>query len=302
LGAFVVVSACDRPSPTNLDERPDVRQFVTGAAAKSLDNEGVFQLPAPVAPDTVPIISAERATDLAVSFVLSFGPATEKFWEEDRGGRVDFRTLKPDPRVFYASTPYELFPAGYHPSGRRAFGPFYLVQMVFGSEPLVTVAVSAYNMDVLIDNEGKLNRPVLSGSDFLSQGVSRDTTKGYLPPLTPEQAAIRVGRLTGARVSDVPEFVLPGFPLSPLHAAWKLILDRKVRVRTVRGSRTAEVRELYLGGARSRTLLIPALEQPSEWVTMASRITPEGERRGAETVRLLIQADHPTVFEEVVVN
>ncbi|MBW3654877.1 MAG: hypothetical protein KY444_02130, partial [Gemmatimonadetes bacterium] len=116
----------------------------------------------------MPIISPERARDLAASNVLSFGPALKRHWEEDRGRAIDITRLRPEPRVFFASTPYAVFPDGFHPAFRRAVGPYYLVRMGTGRGAEVIEAVSAYNIDMGIADDGKLDLPELSGMHFVT--------------------------------------------------------------------------------------------------------------------------------------
>lgn len=302
LFASALLAACD-PGGSGLtgpDDPPDIRQFVTGAAAENLNSQGLFTLAQPVAPDTIPIITEQRARDLAASFVRSFGPSLKPYWEKERGRSIDLRDLKADARVFYASTPYELFPEGFHSAFRRAFGPFYVVRMNAGSRAVVMVAVSAYATEVEIDSEGFIQRPVHRGMEFVSQAVPVDTTS--LLYLSPEQAVARVGRLTGARVSEVPELMRLEMRWSPLSAVWKLSLDRPVRVRTVQDSRVVEVQELYVGPEGGRRLMIPAQEQPREFMTTAVRIGPAGEDLGFAPVHVQVKPGVPTVFEEVVVE
>jgi hypothetical protein len=249
-------------------------------------------------PSTEPIISAERARELAVSFALSFGPVLEKEWQQQHGRSFDFRKLQADTRVLYQSTPYELFPDGFHGAFRRIFGPYYLVRLGSEGRHRMNVAVSAYNTNVGIRPDGRLDRPMESGADFYERGLPTDTARrDVMAPLWPEAAVAHVYRLTGLRVSEVPEFVQTGWNRGPLGGAWKLTLERPVRVRTLSGSRTAEVRELYLGREGGRLLLIPAAEQPTVLATGGLRA--DGDQ--IVPVQLPILAGQPTVFEEVAV-
>ncbi|HEX8208781.1 MAG TPA: hypothetical protein VF584_01245 [Longimicrobium sp.] len=199
--------------------------------------------------------------------------------------------------MYFVHTPYQLFPEGYHRAFRRAFGPFYLFTLGTGREPEVLIAVSAYTTDVRIDTDGKLGMPRQSGMEFVTSGVAGD---GPGSLVAPEEAVVRVGRATGARVKEVPDLVMLNIPLGPMNAAWKLSLDRAVRVRTTAGSEARTVSTIYLAPVVGR-LLIPAAVQSSYQDFPAVRIGPAGEDLGEETVRLPIIPGRATVFEEVTV-
>lgn len=299
LAGGLLLGACDEPGITDPTAAPDVRPYVTGAAAANLGADGLFTYPAPVAPFTEPIISAERARELAVSYAKSFGPALQERWQQQHGLSFDFRELKAEPRVLFQTSQYELFPEGYHGTFRRMFGPYYLVRLSSDGRHRISVAVSAYNTNVGIYPDGRLRRPVESGSDFFERGLPADTTRREeMTPLWPEAAVAHVAGLTGVRVSEVPEPVRMVWNWGPLGGGWKLTLEQAVRVRTLSGSRTAEVRELYLGRQGGRRLFIPAAQQPTELEMGALR---SGDVEKIDTVRLAILPGQPTVFEEVAV-
>ncbi|HEY7767323.1 hypothetical protein [Longimicrobium sp.] len=300
IACSLLLGACDGPDISGPDDPVDVRPFVTGAAAEALTADGLFALAPPAPPSTRPIISPERARLLASAYVASFGDALKPYWEKDRGGAIDLTGLRADPRVFYASTPYEPFPDGYHSAYGRGFGPYYLVRMMSGRSAVLLVAVAAYATEVEIDAEGKVHRPVQRGNEFVSHGVSANATSPNLASLpAPEEAVAGVGRLTGALVSEVPELVRVGLPLGPFQSLWKITLDRSVRVRANSG-RTVEVRHLYVGSEPARRLMIPSSEQPTEFAAPAIRVSPAGEELGIEPVYVRIRSGQPTLFEEVV--
>lgn len=301
LGVSGFFAACDGPGITEPERPADVRPYVTGAAAAAVGADGLFTFPEPQAPGAEPIISAERARDLAAAFVRTYGPAYEPLWEEEAGRDIALAQLRPDARTLYAHSPYELFPDGFHPAFRRAFGPFHLVWMRSGNDTPLVIAVSAYNREVTIDSDGMLVVPPNRGMEFFPQVLPASNRPAIIAPLLPEEAVVRVARLTGARITERLEHVLREFPSGPLGGVWKLTLDRPVRVRTVDGGRTAEVRELYIGRLRGSQLFIPAAEQPRETVTSAFRIPPVGQEPVWETVRLAVRPGVPAVFDEVTV-
>lgn len=294
--AAALLAGCDGQLVIDPAPPPDVRPYVTGAAAANLGPDGLFSYPVAVAPSTEPIISAARARELAVSYALSFGPALEQRWQQQHGQAFDYRELQADDRVLFQSTPFEMFPEGYHGAFRRTFGPYYLVRLGTEGHHRMSVAVSAYNTNVSILPDGRLDRTFESGAEFFERGFPADSTSAELAPLWPEAAVVHVARLTGTRVSEVPEFVRMVWNWGPLGGGWKLTLERAVTVRTLSGSRTVEVRELYLGREGGRRLFIPAAEQPSQLTTGALL---SGESDELVSVTLPIIPGQPTVFEEV---
>lgn len=300
IASSLLLAGCDGPNITGPEVPVDVRPFVTGAAAEALTVDGLFALAPPAPPSTRPIISPERARLLASAYVASFGQSLKPYWEKDRGGAIDLTDLQADPRVFYASTPYEPFPDGYHSAFGRGLGPYYLVRMMSGRSAVLLVAVAAYATEVEIDAEGKIHRPVQRGNEFVSHGVPANPSRPNRASLpSPEEAVAGVGRLTGARVSEVPELVGVGLPLGPFSSLWKLTLDRSVRVRAKSG-RIVETRHLYVGSEPGRRLMTPSSDQPTEYAMPAIRVNPTGEELGTETVYVRIQPGQPTIFEEVV--
>jgi hypothetical protein len=303
LACVLLLTACDGREIVGPHGPVDVRPYVTGEAARALSPEGLFILPEPAAPSTRSIILPGQAVSLAASYVLSFGPALQRFWERDRGRSIRPSDLRPDRRAFYAATPYGTFPEGYHPGFSIAFGPYYLVQMRSGSTAEVLVAVAGYATEVAIDSSGYIDGPVQGGNEFVSQGVPLDTTRPNLAfSVTPEEAVFRAGQLTGARVSSVPQLLRVGLPLGPFSSVWKLTLDRTVRVTVVETGRKEEVSEIYVGFEVGRQLIIPATEQPTEFVGPAIRIDGDGEHLGVDMVSVPILPGLPTVFEAVAVR
>jgi hypothetical protein len=154
------------------------------------------------------------------------------------------------------------------------------------------VTVSAYNTDVSIDRKGLLQRPILSGNDFVARGISVDPAR--FSAISPERAVERVARLTGARISRAPELVLPGKEYHPTGALWKLTLDRDVRVHGVDKGRQVQVREIFTGPTNK--LFIPAGTQPSIERTFGL-VGPPWDDRTAP-VELPVKAGHTAVFEQ----
>lgn len=288
--------ACDRPdTPTAAPEREaNLRQYVAGQAAATLNSQGRFSLAAPTAPDDRPIITPERAGALALAYIKTYGSNLRGAWEKERGGPVNPATLQVDPQILYAGTPYGRFPDGFHPAFHRAYGPFYLVRMTAGADPVLLVAVSAYSTEVEINQRGILHRPVRRGNEFVSRGLPVDTAS--FRPISPEEAVESVGRLTGARVTRTPELIRVGLPYSPISAVWKLTLDREVRVKATGAGRVSSVREVFVGPERQSRLMIPQGGTTVERTT-AVEVTPLGDR--FSTVEIPVRNGESISFQEV---
>jgi hypothetical protein len=248
------VSACDGPDRhiAGPIAPPNLEAYVTGSAAASLDAQGRFNLAAAVAPGVRPIISAERAGELALAAVRSWGPSLSGAWNKERGEPISLSNLQVGPRTLFARTPYGAFPEGYHPAMARAYGPYYLVTLYSGAEPVLLISVAAYNEETKITARGLIERPVFSGMEFIMQALPRDTARFRM--VSPEEAVEMGGRMTGARVTTTPELVRLGMPNAPASAVWKLTLDREVPVKARSGGR--RVRELYVAPERNRRLMM----------------------------------------------
>lgn len=299
--AAVLVAGCDRPeSPiAGPDEAaPRLSRFLTGNAATSLDAQGRFSLSEPSAPGNRPIITAERAGELALSYVRSFGPSLKGAWEEERGAPIDINTLRADGRILYATTPYGAFPSGFHPGFETAFGPYYLVPLTSGGKPVLLVSVAAYNTRTSIDRRGFIERPLYRGNEFVSRGIPVDSTRFRL--VSPEEAVTYVGRVTGARISRTPELVRMALPHAPASALWKLTIDREVEVRAGPDGARARVREIYVGADRENRLMMSTPRNERFQPFPALRIENGRERNEIAQVPVLDGA--PVSFEPVVID
>lgn len=120
--AVALVAGCevDRSPVEASHTKPDIRAYVTGEAAKSLDEKGQFPLATAEAPDQIPIISRDRAGELALAYVRTFAPHFQRKWEQEHKGPIHIGLLRVDPRIFYAQSAYEPVPDGYHRFHRRS--------------------------------------------------------------------------------------------------------------------------------------------------------------------------------------
>ena len=271
-----LLSACDRFSnaPTEV-QVPNVNPYVSERLAGQLTADGHFRLAPAQAPDDIPIISADRARELARAYLRSWGRDQLARWAWERGGSLDPGAVAPSSRVYFAQTPHGRLPNDlYHPAIRRIYGPMYIVPLEHQEQVVALLAVSAYSTDLGVDSGGLIEMPKLGGSYFFSKAVApapRDPRFQFVA-VSPEEAVKHVAERTGARVTEVPELVLlAGY--HPASAAWRIRVDRPVRVRrtalpTSPGVTRANpnptpfaVREVYV--ANNHIVTVPSPDQPT---------------------------------------
>jgi hypothetical protein len=293
LGAGLLLGACDRDGGSPTEARsPGVHPYVSEQLAKQLTPEGRFRLAPAKAPDDIPIITPDRARELARAYLRTWGRDQAARWSWERGARVDVGAIAPSSRVYFAHSAQGRLPDDlYHPAIRRIYGPMYQVPLEAGGEVVALLSISAYSTDLEIDKRGLVVSPPLGGSYFFSKAVApspRDPRFRF-EAVTPEAAAKQVSERTGARVTELPELVLmPGY--HPSSARWRVKLDRAVQVRRV-AAKTAPgaaapppdpaplpVQELYVGPNSIFTVADGA--QPSS--TRVLYPTGPGPRNGAE--------------------
>jgi hypothetical protein len=298
-GALVLTVATACGSITDAGQPVDVRPYVTGAAAAALDVNGLFVFPEPT-PPSVPIISAEVAGQQADAFLVSYGPVMKQIWDRHRNAPVDVNRMRRDSRMFYIDTPYEWRAVeGFSPVTERFLGPHYLTTFNVWSRPVVLIAISAYNHHVSIRPDGTISIPNGNGMEFLDWGIGRDTS--LMRYESPEAAAVRAGRLTGALITEVPSLVRIGLLQTPLSAGWKFTLDRPVTVRVISSGRLAEVQEIHIGPDLEYRVFIPAPDQPVHFDAPFVRLDENGEPVGVEYVEIPVRPGYPTIFEAVTV-
>lgn len=299
--SFALLSACvDRSerltgSPASA---PDIAQYVTGAAAAQLGPDGRFSLQEP-APREHPMISREQAAALALAYVRSYAQFMKASWEEERRAPIHVASLVVEPRVYFMETPYGRFPEGpYHPAFRRAFGPYFVATLSDGREPVLVVAVSAYNTDVWIDERGLVHETPLGGNEFMSLAVPAGPGQFRFP--SPEQAVERVGRASGARATRAPELVARG-GYHPAFALWRVPLDRRARVRAAGAAEVRSAQEVFVDG--EDRFFVPAAAQPEEAVHEFPIGPPwERELRRTMPARIPVVPGRAVRYEEVVVE
>lgn len=254
----IVMAGCEQADapiagPVSAPSPAASRRYVTGEAAAALNSQGFFSFAAPTSPGARPIITAQRAGELALASVRTWGPSLHEAWVAERGRSFDLQTLGVDSRVLFAKTPYGRFPDGYHSAYARLYGPYYIVRLNSGSEPIMLVSVSAYATDVTVDGRGIVHRPVERGMEFVHQVLPATVQDWFV---SAEGAVERVGRETGARVARTPELIRINKKHIPSSAVWKLSLDRDIDIEHSGRATPFRTRELYVATVRGAPLMV----------------------------------------------
>jgi hypothetical protein len=291
LALFFVGCSADSSRISEVSAGIVLQSQVVPSVLESLTPGGKYILQGP-RPEKYEQISADEAGSMGLAAAKLFGPNITGWLEKTRGGPVDLSRLDLI-SVYYAATPYDPVPEGYHPGMRKNLGPYYLVTLGDRGTPTLSVAVSAYNTDFRFDNNRMVRAPLVHGNDFFFVGIPR-SSKGQI--VTPEAATATIAERMGARVASVPRLVLAPKPFSPQTARWKIELDRPVNLGSGIVGREVYIR--YLGGK---------LEAPRETQPLMKAVHDPGiptgpelkQRRVLPPTSVRIRADIPTEFREI---
>lgn len=179
--------------------------WVTGAAEAALDPiTGQFRLPDP-RPQFVTLAAAETLA-VAVSrwlgspYQVGNAPAV---LQHDRGGAIEFSSLRQCSRATYSVSPFSEFPSSVPGFVRRSLGHHWAVPLC-GADGTVQLSVGVADnpSGVRVVNGEVVLGDVDKGSEYNLVGVPYRYPSGL--PLTPEQAVATVAQSTGRRASQVP--------------------------------------------------------------------------------------------------
>jgi hypothetical protein len=262
----VLCSACD-PSISS-PSTPNVLPWVSGEAASSLDSQGHYIIPAAVILASQPVIDETRARDLTSAYlgmIASDESLLSLLVKQRHGGAVNPVRLKAAPRVELSLSPYQTTPPEYGDATLRGRGPYFMVRMQDGDEPVLTVAVSAHATDVQIV-DGRLVFPSVFGNEFAVAG--NPIGSGFANPISPEAATMVAGDATGAKITKVPELRRPDWLFSVFYSRWMITLDRPIRFRHLGSGQIEETSQVFVGISDSSsvgpiTLLLPRAIQPA---------------------------------------
>jgi hypothetical protein len=277
---------------------------VTGAAARAHDpTSGLFILPDP--PHRY--VSRVAAESVAVAVARFYGSPNllgngRAVLEEQRGGLVAFRTLRPCGRATYALNGYGEPPPGAPGALLRHLGPQWAVPLCAPGVPGAQLSVGVPDGPRFLQVAGTELvgwQPFGGGNDFSAVGVPARFPAGL--PLTPEAAVAYAARTTGRRVAAVPaayDFHGPNYPLC---AGWRLTLDAPARLVGDSTGRPYEAATVYVrppgacfaAGAR---LYVPLAEQPGSVWLLARRDTA-ARADGVSFDTLAVSVTGPVRFE-----
>jgi hypothetical protein len=296
LTASLIAPSCTDATAPRLELNPDITALVAGEAAAALDDQGRLVIDAEIRATTegVPLVSSNRATELAMAFVKSFGPAFQSFWERDRGGPVPLASLRASSRTFPIQTPFDKVPdVGCHPATVRLLGSFYLMTLDT-QEPVVQMAVSAQTAEYSVDSNGDLDGPSRTGNDFIHNAISSNG----MWVITPEQAVAVAARATGALVVEVPRLTRRNVSYSPTVALWRITFDRDINVRRTDGTQS-QTRALYIGVLPEERYYVPAVHQPTEVTYTCRKVDENLVDTGLATFVVNVLEGNPIDFERV---
>lgn len=244
---------CDRYEPR--PEPPDVRAWVAGEAAASLDERGRFRFPSARPKIDGSTISEADAARLATAWMRSFGSYGDfprdfhgerlSSYERDHGDLIDFRALRVGPRVYLAESPYEPVPGTWPEHVLEVLEPTYLVPLhsAAGFQTLV-MAVPVRDMGYRVTDDDQVRAGPSGALRFSTTAVPAGAE--YDVPLSPECAVRVVGEATGRRVVRAPELVQGGRPSHPVLSRWRLTLDAPVSLRSDSTRRVDTTRVIYV--------------------------------------------------------
>ncbi|MGI8498248.1 MAG: hypothetical protein ACR2OG_11775 [Gemmatimonadaceae bacterium] len=244
--ASVIFAACrdttapPAPPPARVDPK-----YLAGNAARALGPNGQFILPAPVPQGVYAEISEAYADSIATAFVRGYGQFRLGDYEQIHGARINLAALVRCGRTFYVASAYEPLPLQVPLNWRKAYGPEWMVTFCDGGVPALGVSMPAYDTDVQVI-AGQLIDPPEHYALISAEGIP--LRLGSMP-LAPEAMAELAARLTGRRVTEVPQLVMrPGpIPTVPQSALWRIRLEAPIRVQGRVSGSTSDTDELSAG-------------------------------------------------------
>lgn len=316
LSVGVGLVSCHRASPP--PEPPDVRPWVAGEAAHSVDEAGHFQLPPPAPHGSTPMLSPEEAIRITTAWVhhregyrempKDFHGERLSDMEKEHGDIIEFQSLQAGP-VYYPQIPYEPLPDTLPEHVRRAYGPHYVVPFYSrrGLQVMLT-SVFAEDTALWVDEQGRVRKGQTGGGlPFSQHAISAGAE--YPVPLTPECAVRLVAEATGRKVVRRPELVHPGGRWAPTVVYWKLMLDQPLMVRGDSTQQFESLRVLYVDVEPKRGIQPAPLqliwrralpEQPrTDTIAHLDRISRRQKPPRVRTTELKIRPGYAIRFETV---
>lgn len=253
----LVASGCsDMPTRMPAVRSPkDIRLMLAGRAATLLTAEGTFPNATAVGQGGRITLTADKAEELALSYLRVFGPYMRSRFEGEHGP-IDFAVLAAGSEIVLVENPYEIPEDASIPS-RKWLGPYYLVTVFSGTERVVVVAVSAYSTDIEFTNTGI--KTSNHGNDFRTVVVSK--RYGARPQLSAVDVVRRVYSAFGKRIDQPPRFIRLDHDFYPQEGNWLVHLEAPVEVAEVGSARSLSTDVVYLDNRGH--FVVPAEQQLS---------------------------------------
>lgn len=234
----LAVTSCDQaetalPTQQDSDVAPD--PSVRTAAASALRD------PQPGGPRE---ITRSRARRLATIWIRDFAPTNADAYEEQRGAPIAWTELDTCGPTRYVATPFQDPGRRVPLAARRGMGSWWLVTFCAHGEPQMSVAVSAWNADLRIEDE-TLRFPRLSGNHFVPRGIPPETKYDDIF-LLPKGRALQMAReVTGRKIRGHPELVAQP-NVMPQFAHWRIKLAGRAELHVETRGRV-EREEVFVG-------------------------------------------------------
>ena len=228
-----------------LRDTTSIAVIVTDDVRNALDPSGRFPVDS-VGPAST--ITPNRAIDLARVWKDRFAPYVLPALEDERGEKIDLRSLKAVRRPYLALSPYATASEAPKPL-RTAYSDYFIVQFADQTGmPVISVAVSAIADHIAIVND-RLALPTVYGNEFSAQGIS-ERQEGL--PMSPETAARLVYAKSGSRISGIPRLVQEavtevGVRAPPQRSLWRVTLEKSIQAVEQRTGQFRVTNELFVG-------------------------------------------------------
>jgi hypothetical protein len=282
-----------------------LRGSLTSEAAKSLNQNGQFQLAGPAAGARE--LSGTQAVQIADVWARQFAPKIRRTLERERGGPIAFERLRSCGRPLYAESAFEPLSAALPAGIRRAYESKWLVGLCAGKELQVSLAIAAGAADLAVV-DGAIRQGAERGGEFFSLGIP----KGWESPvgLSPERAAQLAAVATGRRIAKTPRLIAASPRVAyPQGSTWEFVLESPVAVQSRSSPMPRQIARIHAGfhaqvglnrNIRQDLMLVGASGQPAELtvtVPIRGKNAVGEDQRTMRTFTIRRRADVPVLLE-----
>jgi len=307
--ASTACSDMEGPTPPRALRTRVQPEWVTASAAAALDSaSGLFRLTYP-SPQWISQIDADSLAAAVARVIGSPDPLNigRQAAEADRGGAIDFGSLKVCERDLYVLSPFGTFPPQLPGYARRAWGPHWSVSFC-GRDGTVQLSLGIPDnpTDLQIVN-GVLVRARTEGGGDDSNGAGVPMRFLFGLPVAPEDAVKVIYERAARRVATPPvpfnQLDDRGFGQLALCASWRLSTDSDVAVRSETTGALMAAREFFVRrfpACYSDSLVVYVADnnQPQTWPLLVFSDTVTNDpSAGMDTIRVPVLG--PVAFQRV---